>query len=144
MPECTVLVVDDDPTIRSAVAELLDAEGYRIRIASNGQDALEQIEQEAPTLVVLDMRMPILDGLAFARAAAATKRGTKMKILVMTAAVDASQAARAIEADGFLDKPFSFSDLLSEVNRLCRAAESTREVEPAEGTGFTSPRQPSR
>ena len=61
--------------------------------------------------------MPVLDGLAFAQAAAPKRDG--MKILVMTAAVDGNQAARAVQADAYLAKPFDVKELLAEVQRLC-------------------------
>jgi DNA-binding response OmpR family regulator len=115
--DCSVLVVDDDQEIRDAVAALLHGEGYRVRTAANGKEALAELDVEAPALVVLDMRMPVLDGLAFAQAAGPKRDG--MKILVMTAAVDASLAARAVDADAYLAKPFDLEDLLAEVQRLC-------------------------
>jgi len=119
--DCSVLVVDDDPVIRESVADLLDAEGYQVQTASNGQEALNQVDLEAPDVVLLDMRMPVLDGLSFAQAAGPKRDG--MKILVMTAAVDASQAARAVHADAYLAKPFNLADLLAEVERLCQSGD---------------------
>jgi DNA-binding response OmpR family regulator len=116
-----LLIVDDDASIRRAVAEFLDAEGYRTQTATNGQEALDQVAQERPGLVVLDLRMPILDGWAFARGVV-HERQQGLKILVMTAAVDAGQSASDIQADGYLAKPFDLEVLLAEVKRLCPAS----------------------
>jgi CheY-like chemotaxis protein len=118
VPDYTVLIVDDDPVIRESLVELLKGERYRVLAASNGREALDQLERESVALVILDMRMPVLDGLSFAQAAT-TKRNEGLKVLVITAAVDASQAGRAIHADGYLAKPFDVSALLDEVERLC-------------------------
>src|ERR671933_352790 len=62
-----ILVVDDDPVIRETVADILDFEGYSIETATNGREALQAIERAQPSLVLLDMRMPVLDGWGFAR-----------------------------------------------------------------------------
>jgi urea transport system substrate-binding protein len=117
MSECAVLVVDDDPGIREATAELLELEGYLPRTASNGLEALESVNQDCPDLVLLDMRMPLMDGWQFAREIQPLRDG--LKIVVMTAARDAQQSAADIDADGVLSKPFDVGALLTEVHRLC-------------------------
>jgi CheY-like chemotaxis protein len=111
-----ILVVDDDPTILSAISEFLDLEGYRFEIASNGAEALRAVERDTPQAVVLDMRMPILDGWGFARAL--RDRGLKLPILVMTAAQDARRWSEEIGAQGYLAKPFELLDLLSALEDL--------------------------
>jgi two-component system, chemotaxis family, chemotaxis protein CheY len=64
----SVLVVDDDPKIRELVSDLLSMEGYTVYTATNGADGLRLLERTTPRLVVLDIRMPVLDGWGFARA----------------------------------------------------------------------------
>lgn len=108
-----ILVVDDDPSIRETVAEILELEGYAVQTAGNGVEALSSIEQTRPQLVLLDMRMPQLDGWGFA--AKLKERGIRLPILVMTAAQDARTWASEIGADGFLSKPFDLTDLLAAV-----------------------------
>ena len=113
-----ILVVDDDATIREALATLLTMEGYRVEMAANGAEALEVVGQELPALVILDMHMPTVDGWAFAKAARA--RGFDPPILVVTAtATSAERAAQEIAAAGFMAKPFNISELLEAVERLC-------------------------
>ena len=114
-----VLVVDDDPAILETVAQILRVEGYPVRTATNGREALEVMEEQRVGLVVLDMHMPILDGWGLAQEL--KTRGLDPPVLVMTASRDARQAAADIQADGFLGKPFELDALLEKVEEL-RAA----------------------
>ncbi|MDQ2998099.1 MAG: response regulator [Chloroflexota bacterium] len=116
MPERPILIIDDDPAIRATVAEILESEGYSVATASNGADGLQSLDRLDPVLVLLDMRMPILDGWGFARALQA--RGIQVPILVMTAAQDARRWAREINAEGYVAKPFDLLDLLDAVGRF--------------------------
>ncbi len=112
----TILVVDDDPAILATVEEILTSEGYTVATATNGAQALQAIEQTRPALVLLDMRMPVLDGWGFAQGL--RTRGVAVPVLVMTAAQDARRWAAEIAADGFLPKPFRLLDLLDAVERF--------------------------
>jgi CheY-like chemotaxis protein len=116
MPERPILVIDDDPAIRATVAEILMSEGYAVATATNGADGLHSLEKIDPALVLLDMRMPIMDGWGFARAIQA--RGIDIPILVMTAAQDARRWAHEIGAEGYIAKPFDVSALLNAVETL--------------------------
>lgn len=111
-----ILVVDDDSAIRATIVEILAAEGYETAGAANGAEALEMIEREAPRLVLLDMRMPVLDGWGLARAL--SERQLRLPILVMTAAQDARQWAAEIGAVGCLAKPFDLVELLDAVEHV--------------------------
>jgi two-component system chemotaxis response regulator CheY len=120
MPERPILIIDDDPAIRATVAEILTSEGYSVATAINGADGLQSLDRIDPALVLLDMRMPILDGWGFARAL--QSRGIQIPILVMTAAQDARRWAREINAEGYVAKPFDLIDLLDTVGRFFPAA----------------------
>ena len=120
MPDARVLVVDDEPDIRATVAEMLSLEGYAVDEAANGAEALVMLEASAPDLVLLDMRMPVLDGWGFA--SAVRDRGLRVPIVVMTAARDAGRWAAEIAASGTLAKPFGFEDLISAVEEARGAA----------------------
>jgi two-component system, chemotaxis family, chemotaxis protein CheY len=111
-----ILVVDDDPSIRTIVSEILAGEGYPVETAADGAEALRVLQDLQPALVLLDMRMPVLDGWGFARAV--RERGIALPILVMTAAQNARRWAEEIGADGYLAKPFDLTDLLDAVERL--------------------------
>lgn len=115
MPELRVLVVDDEPAIRATVAAMLESEGYAVIEATNGAEALAYLESESPDLVLLDMRMPVLDGWGFA--AELRRRGHGVPIVVMTAARDAAHWASEIAASAFVAKPFGFDDLISAVEQ---------------------------
>jgi two-component system, chemotaxis family, chemotaxis protein CheY len=116
MPERPILVIDDDPAIRATVAEILISEGYTVATAQNGAEGLQSLDRIGPALVLLDMRMPLLDGWGFARAL--QTRGIQVPILVMTAAQDARRWAHEIDAQGYIAKPFDLLDLLDAVGRF--------------------------
>ena len=116
MDESPILVIDDDPGILNMVSEILEDEGYAVELATNGEEGLQVLDRVDPSLVVLDMRMPVLDGWSFARIL--RERGIRLPILVMTAARDARRWAQEIGADGFLEKPFDLLSLIDTVARL--------------------------
>lgn len=118
LPDRRVLVVDDDPSILATISEVLELEGYSVETAANGADALRAVDRSEPAVVLLDMRMPVLDGWGFAREM--RKRGKEGKIVVMTAAENARSWAREIQADDYLAKPFDLSDLIAKVERASR------------------------
>ena len=115
MPERPILVVDDDPTILATVSEVLDMEGFAVMTATNGAEALVAVDQTVPSLVLLDMRMPVLDGWGFMRAV--RERGLSLTVVVMTAAADARRWGREIGAEGVLAKPFDIDELLRAVQQ---------------------------
>jgi CheY-like chemotaxis protein len=112
----SILIVDDDPSILSTLAEFLDLEGYPVQTATNGAEALAVVERHTPALVLLDMRMPVLDGWGFARAL--RERGCTLPIMVMTAAQDARQWADEVGAAGYVAKPFDLPDILTAIQRI--------------------------
>jgi CheY-like chemotaxis protein len=114
--EPQILVVNDDATILISVAELLELEGYAVATAGNGAEALELTRDLRPRLVLLDMRMPVLDGWAYARAV--RDHEFVPRIVVMTAAQDARRWADEIGADGYIPKPFEADELIEAVERV--------------------------
>jgi CheY-like chemotaxis protein len=115
--DSTILVVDDDRAIRQTLADILETEGYSVVQAANGAEALIQIGESLPRLILLDMRMPVMDGWQFARAL--KRHGLRFPIIVITAAQNARQWAQEVEAQDFLAKPFELDDLVEKVQRLC-------------------------
>ncbi len=111
-----VLVVDDEQAVREVVALALDYEGYAVVTAPHGKVALAVLRQTRPDVVLLDMRMPVMDGWGVARRV--RERELAIAIVVMTAARDARVWAREIGADAFLAKPFHLDDLLAAVTRF--------------------------
>jgi two-component system, chemotaxis family, chemotaxis protein CheY len=105
-----VLVVDDDESIRDLVEMALSAEGHQVITAPHGAAALEVIALAPPDVILLDMKMPVMDGWAFARAYRAVP-GWHAPIVVVTAAQDAASRAAEVAADGHLSKPFDLDAL---------------------------------
>lgn len=122
MPAGAVLVVDDDSSIVETVADILEYRGYQVVRASNGQEALASFPTEPedqgsyPALVLLDRRMPILDGSGFA--AELKHRGVAIPLVAMTGAQEASTWAAEIGAAACLPKPFEIDQVLDTVSEL--------------------------
>jgi len=98
------------------VTAILSSEGYLVAAANGGEEALAMLRSWHPTLVLLDMRMPIMDGWAVARALRA--QGLSIPIVVMTAAESAKRWADEVGAEGYLAKPFGLDELLTIVERF--------------------------
>lgn len=116
--ERLVLVVDDDDVIRRVVRTVLEADDFAVVEARDGAEAIERVAASNPTVVVLDVMMPGMDGVEVCRRLHAD--GTK--VLMLTARDDAATevASKEAGADGFLAKPFSSVELLDTVERLTR------------------------
>jgi two-component system chemotaxis response regulator CheY len=116
-----ILVVEDDDGIRELVDVVLSGAGYEVLTASDGAAALQVLGQARPDLVLLDMRMPIMDGWEFARRYRARPE-PHAPIVVLTAARDAAERAAEIDANGYLGKPFDVQELLTLVSHhACQA-----------------------
>jgi two-component system response regulator MprA len=111
-----ILVIDDDPDIVDMLREALEGAGHRVITARDGLEGLERLRTVEPSLILLDMRMPRMDGWEFARAA--RERGNTAPVVVITAAGDASAWAKEIAAEAYMAKPFTISQLLGVVDRL--------------------------
>ncbi|MGW2224289.1 response regulator transcription factor [Streptomyces formicae] len=124
----TVLVVEDDPGVRSTLDQLLRFEGYRVLLAADGVEALGRLEQERPDLAVVDVVMPGLDGLGLCRML--RRRGDRMPVLVLTARHEVGDRVAGLDAgaDDYLAKPFATEELFARIRALLRRAEP-----PADG-----------
>jgi CheY-like chemotaxis protein len=112
-----VLVVDDDPDILDAICDILQAEGYRVERARHGLEALERVAARRPDLILLDLMMPVMDGVAFAQALRDRKMDDGLPIVVISADGNPQRAA-AVGARVYLAKPFDIDALLGAVSRL--------------------------
>lgn len=111
-----ILVVDDDSSILALVCSLLRDVGYDVTGVSDATEGLRLVQSSVPDLIVLDMRMPKMDGWQFSRELA--ERKIEVPIVVMTAAQDARRWAQEIGAVGYVEKPFDIDRLLDEVQRV--------------------------
>ncbi len=115
-----ILVVDDDPKIRTVVRRGLAYEGYRVVEASTGEEGLDKAREHLPDLVVLDVMLPGIDGLEVTRRLRSS--GDEVAILMLTARDEVKDRVDGLEtgADDYLVKPFSFEELLARVHALLR------------------------
>ena len=113
-----VLVVDDDPTIRNLVAEVLRDEGYDTVSACNGAEALAEVRSRRPDAVFLDLMMPVMDGREFLRAIRALPNLIDLPVVVMSAAHNAADICSRLGAQACIPKPFDMDVLVSTADRL--------------------------
>ncbi|WP_375760242.1 response regulator [Corallococcus exercitus] len=109
--------MDDDPDILEALSEILEAEGFEIRRARNGKEALERLEPDPPHLILLDLMMPVMDGWEFAQRMRQKPDFAGIPIIVLSADRNVGSKAKDIGAMGHLAKPFELNDLLSMVRQ---------------------------
>jgi CheY-like chemotaxis protein len=112
----SVLVVDDDDDIREVLEMALVERGYVVTQASNGREALEAVSHGMPSLILLDMKMPVMSGWEFA-AEIDRRYALRAPIVVISAAEDARRRAAEIGAQAWIGKPFELSELLEIVKR---------------------------
>ncbi len=118
-----ILVVDDSRIVRAMVSDVLRAEGYRVREASDGRQALARIQESRPDLVLLDVMMPEMDGYEVCRALRRSEREEEyIPILMLTAKGEVEDLARGLAAgaDDYIAKPFDNLELLARVKSLLR------------------------
>jgi CheY-like chemotaxis protein len=117
-----VLIVEDDPDLAGSLAEVLEDEGYGVRVATNGREALDALGQGTPPdLILLDMGMPVMDGWQFSAEQRKMTGLRPIPVVVVTADGNARGKAESIHAAGHLTKPVTIDRLLDEVQRLCGA-----------------------
>jgi two-component system, OmpR family, response regulator MprA len=128
MADAAILVVDDDPPIRRMLDRTLAAEGYRIETAGDGGEALAAVERSAPDLLVLDVAMPGLDGLAVCRRIRG--KGLATPVLLLTARDEVGERVAGLDAgaDDYLVKPFATEELLARVRALLRRGHAPEEL----------------
>ena len=117
----TIMVVEDEPAVARGVQVALEREGYTVDVRPTGEDALTNLSRVAPQLVLLDVRLPGIDGFEVLRR---LRRDTRAPVLFLTARADEVDKVVGLEmgADDYLVKPFSVRELVSRVKALLRRA----------------------
>lgn len=126
----TVLVVDDDPHLRDIVRFALEQGGFRVEEAADGRAAVEQVRRSPPALIVLDIMMPEMDGLAVCRE---VRRAHELPIVFLSSRDDEVDRILGLElgGDDYLTKPFSPRELVARVKAVLRRARPATEAAPA-------------
>jgi len=126
----TILVVDDEAKITQIARDYLTHAGFNVHSAYDGAQALDQFKQHKPDLIVLDLGLPIMDGLDVTRA---IRRSGNTPIIMLTARSDESDKLIGLElgADDYIVKPFSPKELVARVRAVLRRAESTQSTSAA-------------
>jgi len=114
---CGVLIVEDDDQIRAVFAEILSSEGFAVRTAANGRDALSLLQQWQPDLILLDLDMPDMDGRAFRAEQRRSPRLSGIPVIVMSAATLEVQVAE-LQAAETLAKPCDIDTLVTAIRRV--------------------------
>jgi two-component system response regulator MprA len=116
----SVVIAEDDPSVRKAVQRVLELEGYTVTAVNDGQAALDTILVKAPDAAVLDVMMPFLDGLSVCKEL--RHRGNRTPILLLTARHEIGDRVAGLDAgaDDYLVKPFAVDELLARVRALLR------------------------
>jgi two-component system, chemotaxis family, chemotaxis protein CheY len=114
-----VMIIEDDPDIRAALADVIAEDGHETITAANGRDALEQLQTSAvaPCVIVLDLMMPVMDGWQFAAGLREVSAWASIPIVIVSAGDDVEGEARRLGARGHLRKPVDLDDLLATVLR---------------------------
>jgi CheY-like chemotaxis protein len=115
----TVLLVEDDPDMRAYMEAWLQGEGYRVRSAGNGREALDILCDEVPCVMLVDLMMPVMDGAELRRWQQQTPAVSRVPFVLVSATHDAVSIGRALGIDDVVEKPFDEGYLLDIVASYC-------------------------
>jgi CheY-like chemotaxis protein len=118
-----VMVVEDDVSIRDVLAELLTNEGYTTQTAANGLQALARMRTARPDAIVLDLMMPVMNGLQLVHAMRDESRLASIPLLVVTASLNAARDCERLNIQHWLMKPFEVDSVLSTIAELTASAD---------------------
>jgi CheY-like chemotaxis protein len=114
-----VLIVDDDPDVRVMLETYLELEGFDVLTASNGLDALQRLRDVRPSVILLDLMMPVMDGVEFRRQQQGQPVLRDIPVVCLSARHDAQQTASRLGVTDCLAKPLDLQALISVVRRHC-------------------------
>jgi CheY-like chemotaxis protein len=126
-PNKTILVVDDEAPLRELLRQQLSTEGFRVREAKNGRDAIAKVKQQIPDLVILDVKMPEMSGFDVAAVLKHNPQSMSIPIIMLSVAEEQERAYR-LGVDRYLIKPINTQELISEVRYLLFQGASTKQV----------------
>ena len=126
-----ILVVDDEEQIRDVLSDFLTKKGYEVVSASNGEEALELTETEKPHVILLDVKMPGIDGIETCRRLKEDEKTRSIPIVMITAFADREVEAYIEGADDFIVKPFNMVEISFRVESMLRIRHLSDELQKA-------------
>jgi CheY-like chemotaxis protein len=117
------MLVEDDPSTRALIATWLDTEGYDMRMASNGREALALLQEEPPCLLLVDLDMPVMDGAELRREQLRLTSVSAIPFILVSGADNAARIALELGIDEVIAKPFAPDQLLRIVATYCDASD---------------------
>lgn len=130
-PAATVLVVDDEPILRETITFNLERDGFSVLLAGDGEEALDMARRHAPDLIILDIMLPVMDGLQVLRI---LREESTVPILLLSARGEEIDRVLGLElgADDYLSKPFAMRELVARARAMIRRARMPHEEAPRE------------
>ncbi|PIU40011.1 MAG: hypothetical protein COT00_03920 [Candidatus Omnitrophica bacterium CG07_land_8_20_14_0_80_50_8] len=117
----TVFIIDDEPNYREMLGTFLMSSGYRVMTACDGEEALALLKQTQPDLIILDMQMPKMGGVAFYNRILTPAGKSKYPVIVLTARTNLEELFADLPVDAFIAKPFKMEELLAQVRQALRS-----------------------
>jgi two-component system OmpR family response regulator len=118
MTKKRVLVIDDEQISREGVGEVLEEDGYEVMLAVDGQEAIALLSSFRPDLILTDLRMPRLDGFGVLNHVKDLSPTTPVLIFTADTTIDAQRTAKRLGAQGYINKPLNFDDMLAQIARV--------------------------
>jgi two-component system alkaline phosphatase synthesis response regulator PhoP len=132
-----IVIVEDDEDIAESIRYNLEREGFRVRVAATGEDALNLILDRPPSLILLDLNLPHMSGFEMCRRLRAEAPTARVPILILTARTDEADKVLGLNigADDYITKPFGMRELVARVNAVLRRADGLESERPIYDNG---------
>ena len=133
----SIIVVEDDEDIADSIRYNLEREGFRVRVAVTGEDALNLILSGPPSLILLDLNLPGMNGFEICRRLRAESQTAKIPIVMLTARADETDKVLGLNmgADDYVTKPFSMRELVARINAALRRSDAGEQERPVFDNG---------
>ncbi len=133
----SIVIVEDDEDIADSIRYNLEREGFRVRVATTGEDAINLILDRPPNLILLDLNLPHMSGFEMCRRLRSESITARVPILILTARTDESDKVLGLNlgADDYITKPFSMRELMARVNAVLRRADGAETERPIYDNG---------
>ena len=135
-----IVIIEDDEDIAESIRYNLEREGFRVRVAATGEDALNLIFDRPPSLILLDLNLPHMSGFEMCRRLRAEAPTARVPILILTARTDEADKVLGLNigADDYITKPFGMRELVARVNAVLRRADGVDTDRPIYDNGELS------